>query len=267
MAAFVDLADYLDAVAKPIGPSGSVVKSVSGSLLAGRLHSSWTMAPPTVTAPSTAVAPTSATVGAIDFSNNAGGSQFIVSGSVSNRQLGVYILADRLSHQGGLSGTSNAAQTTNLPTAALTRYTSGVGVFAGLEIYTDIGTTQTTVSISYTNQAGTTGRTSPSVLWGGTGNNTAWRIIQVPLMSGDSGVRAVASVTAAATTGTLGNFGVVLYKPLLYIPSGVVDNFDLFNRMLGGLPDLPSDSCLFWLFVPSLTAAASPHCDLNFVRR
>lgn len=130
---------------------------------------------------------------------------------------GAYLLVDRLSHQGGLSGTTTTAQTTNLPTAALTRYTDGVGVMAALTIYTDVGTTAVSPTISYTNQAGTSGQTSGSFQFGGTGWDDAGRTFIVPLAVGDTGVRAVASVTLGVSTGTAGAFGVTLFKPLAMI--------------------------------------------------
>jgi len=82
---------------------------------------------------------------------------------------GGMLLVDLLNVSGGLNATLTTAQTTNLPTAALTRHTSGEGVMAGIVIYTQIGSTATTVTISYTNSAGTSGRTSTATSLGGTG--------------------------------------------------------------------------------------------------
>ena len=76
------------------------------------------------------------------------------------------IMIDLLNISGGLSGTVTTPQTTNLPTAALTRYTSGEGVMAGIIIFSTVGTTSTTITISYTNQAGTSGRTSTATSFG-----------------------------------------------------------------------------------------------------
>lgn len=128
------------------------------------------------------------------------------------------ILMDLLNVNGGLSGiVTGSAQTTNLPTAALTRYTSGEGVMAGIVIYTLVGATATTVSISYTNSAGTSGRTSTATTFGGTGFREVAILIPIPLQAGDTGVRSIESVTVTATTGTAGNFGVCMFKPLAMI--------------------------------------------------
>lgn len=171
-------------------------------------------------APTSAVATTNATIGALNNVKDvtsASGSVYVGKIKSTNQNggtSGIYVLYDRLSHQGGLDGTSTSAQTTNLPTAALTRYTSGAGVMIGLEIYTSIGSSGTTVTASYTNQAGTSGQTTKATAFGVASFNTSSRIIFLPLQDGDTGVKAVASVTLAQSSGTVGNFGVVLFKPL-----------------------------------------------------
>lgn len=133
------------------------------------------------------------------------------------------IVADILNQSGGLNGTLTTEQTTNLPTAALTRYTSGEGVMAGLLITTALGSTATTFTVRYTNQAGTSGQISTATAIGGTGFREAGVILPVPLAAGDTGVRSVEGVTLAGSTTTAGNFGVVLFKPLAMI---ALNNFE-----------------------------------------
>jgi len=154
---------------------------------------------------------------------------------------GAYIFVDRLSHQGGLNATGTGAQTTNLPTAALPRYTDGRDVMLGLEIYTQIGSTATTVTVSYTNESGTSGRTTPAVVFGGTGTREVGRFMVFPLQAGDSGVRSVQSVTVAATTGTAGNFGVVLFKPLFMVPINNTDGPHICDLISGNFIGYPGE--------------------------
>lgn len=190
---------------------------------AGRLASLWPVAPLAGSAPTTAVAPVGGDAGDLGGGHvNPAGNLFIGGANVNlsgaGPAAGVIVVADRLSHQGGLDATVATEQTTNLPTAALTRYTDGKGVWAALEIYTQIGATSTTVAMKYTDQDGNTNITSESTAFGNTGFREAGRLILMPLALGDDGVRAVAGVTLAGTTGTAGNFGVTLLKPLLFIP-------------------------------------------------
>jgi len=87
------------------------------------------------------------------------------------------VAIDLLNVSGGLNGTVTTEQTTNLPTAALTRHTSGEGVMIGLVIYVSIGATATTVTVKYTNQAGTANRVSTATSFGGTGFRDVARLI------------------------------------------------------------------------------------------
>jgi len=222
--------------------------------IAGRLSSLWVTTPDAGVAPTTAVIPTSATAGALPLPSTAAIKRLVK--FEHSGAFGMLYLADRLSHQGGLSGIVTTAQTTNLPTAALTRYTGGDGVWIGLEIYTLVGTTATTVTASYTNQAGTPGRTTVAVVLGGTGFREVGRVVQLPLQSGDTGVRSVESVTVLASTLTAGNFGVTLFRPLMMLPMfvGVPVSPDMLRSGGCQMPPVGQDACLQWMFRPNGTS-------------
>ena len=116
-----------------------------------------------------------------------------------------------------------------------------------------MGATGTTVTASYTNQAGTAGQTTVATVFGGTNFQLASQLLELPLAAGDSGVRAVANVNLVATTGTAGNFGVTLAKVLLAIPvfgQGIPDlnEWDSMLQLGGCAPEILSDACLFWVF-------------------
>lgn len=128
------------------------------------------------------------------------------------------LLIDRLSHTGGLDGTVTTAQTTNLPTAALTRYADGEGVLAALTYYDATGTTNHSITCSYTNSAGVAGRTGTLPLIDATPATGFFGTFG--LEGADTGVRSVESVTWSVSSGTAGDVGVVLYKPLVTIPDG-----------------------------------------------
>ncbi len=123
---------------------------------------------------------------------------------------------------------------------------------------TQIGTTATTVTTSYTNQAGTAGQASQATVFGGTAFREVNRAIILPLAQGDTGVRAVASVTVLATTGTAGNFGVTLYKPLMIFPiqaANVFSAFDPLLSMCGNMPEIIDDAALYWMYIAETTAS------------
>jgi hypothetical protein len=79
----------------------------------------------------------------------------------------------------------------------------------------------------------------------------------LPLASGDTGVKAVKTVTLAATTGTAGNFGVVIGHPLAYIGIGTagVGGWRDFVTGMPGIPEILTDACLAFLWIPQSTTA------------
>lgn len=254
-----DLDGYIEAVETPT--LRVPFFKVPLTTVIGRFYDTWTTAALPGSTPTTAAAPTKATTGAIgrDLLANVTADLRLVGANLSSNQAGTFYLVDRLSHQGGLSGVVTTAQTTNLPTAALTRYTDGEGVLLGLTIYTQIGTTATTVTASYTNQAGTSGRTTKAVVIGGTAFREAGRLILLPLQDGDTGVRAVASVTVLATTGTAGAFGVTLFKPLAGFVGerpGGQQRFNVFDGMGGFVRDVDPSACLGWVYCSAGTSTS-----------
>jgi hypothetical protein len=197
----------------------------------------------------------------------AGKQKWLLGLEAATQAIGTLMLYDRLAHQGNSSGTSTSAQTVS---ASAVRYTgsASAGNQIWLEIYTAIGATLTTITASYTNQAGTSGRTTPAVQIGGTGLNEAQRMIPLPLASGDTGVQSVQSVTLAATTGTAGAFGVTIARPLLILPCGGQASGGV-RDCLAGLPSMPeiitdANLTLAW-FAGATSPIPQVFCGLHFV--
>jgi hypothetical protein len=227
---------------------------------ASNLESYWVIAPLGGTTPSTAAAPSRSTTGNLWQTPQSAGAfanaLYAAQVEIEAQWAGfaqTFILIDRLSHQGGLSGTVGASeQTTNLPTAALTRYTDGVGVMAALEWYTQTGATAVTVTARYTNQAGTGSRTTK--VQNVVSNRVVDSFAPLCLQDGDTGVRSVEGVTLSASTLTAGNFGVTLFKPLMIIPgfSGIRNFKD--NFFAAALEEIHDDACLSLLAICSTTS-------------
>lgn len=187
--------------------------------------------------------PTAATNGAFAVTNPSGANRLnaLTFGAGGVTQ-GVVMLYDRLVHTSGLDGTNTGAQTIN--SAALTRYTSGVGVLCAIEVYTALGATPRTATISYTNQAGAAGKTSGTISI--PANSAAQTIIfPFPFASGDTGIQSVQSLTLSGSTGTAGNFGITLYVPLALIGynANTYNERDLVNQT-ANLPQINSNACL-----------------------
>jgi hypothetical protein len=203
--------------------------------------------------PTIGAIPDRTTQGAIPFTAPSGGrDKHLIGASITPLTAGVYLLYDRLFHEGGLSGTSTSAQTIqgSPATPSLTRNTGGAGNIAFYEIYTQIGTTSTTLTMTYTNQGGTGSRTS-TINIGATGFREATRMQRIPLASGDSGIQSIQQIQLSATTGTAGNFGITIAQPLAWIPVSLGGTMG-WRDYTTGLPSIPvinPDACLSLMFI------------------
>lgn len=237
--------------------------------IAGRLTSLWQYEgyPAGGAAPGAVAVPVNTTDGALKQTDPGGGREKWLLGITGSASVaGTLILYDRLLHISGLNATTITAQTVG---GTLTRYTGteSVGNQIWVEVYTQIGATSTTITASYTDQDGNTGQTTTATAFGNTGLREAQRIIPLPLASGDTGVRAVASVTVLATTGTAGDFGVSIVRPLAVIPLGV-PGVGSIRDFIAGIPSIPevlTDACLAFAWLPNSTTAPQVMGSLHFV--
>ena len=238
------------------------VAGVSATVpIIGRGCSLWTYdgMPAGGAVPTVAAIPDRTTTGAILFTAPGGSRDLhLIGTSITPLTAGVYLLYDRLFHIGGLSGTSTADQTVQggTPTPALTRNTGGAGNIAWYEIYTIIGTTATTLTMTYTDQDGNSGQTS-TINIGATNAREVTRAQRIPLAAGDTGIQAIEKVKLTVTTGTLGNFGITIAQPLAWIPVGVVGTAGWrdYTTGLPGIPVIDPDACLALMFIPAAATA------------
>ena len=175
------------------------------------------------------------------------------------------MLVDLQGYWPGISNNTTSTQTlTGTPTL---RYTNGAGCRLYYVARAAIGATAQNISLSYTNQSGTTGRSLPTTVsmvastivshisHSGTAANNYGPFL--PLASGDTGVQNVASVTfSAANTGT---GALCIARPLMTLPLttvGVAGERDLLNQ-IPSLPRIYDGACLVWLYFAGAATAAS----------
>lgn len=174
----------------------------------------------------------------------------------STTALGNLLLVDLQGYWPEIS--TNTTSTQNLSGTPSLRYTNG----EGCQLYfvsTGIGATPQDISISYTNQAGTSGRSllrtvsmTPSAIathiaHSGTAANNFGPFL--PLSAGDYGVQNVASVTFSAASGA-GTGALCLARPIMSIPittAYTMTEKDLITT-LPSLPQIKEGACLVWLF-------------------
>lgn len=179
----------------------------------------------------------------------------LMGGDFAQGQVAKIMVYERIWSCSGLSGTSTSAQTiTSFP--ALTIPDSvGTGLEMFAEVFTQIGTTLTTVTASYTNSGNTSGRTTVAASIGGTGLREVYRLIPMYLQSGDTGVKSITSATLAGTTGTAGNWGLVLARYLTSFNVGVVWQGKRANFLDVGLPKIDSGAALMFVQLATTTTS------------
>lgn len=174
---------------------------------------------------------------------------------------GVLMLIDMLGFYRVTTTTVITAQTLD-NTVTIPRYTNGAGVqaFIFANNATPLGAGTPTLTLNYTNQAGTASRVTPAVLPVSktaaangliihSGNASGKYGPFMPLQASDSGIRSIQSIQQSATH-TSGEYSIALCRPLLTLPIttlGVASERDLLNQM-PSLPQIVDGACLIWLW-------------------
>jgi riboflavin transporter FmnP len=200
--------------------------------------------------------------GSFNVADTSPDSKHLLSMSVTANQNCTVWLMDRLVGVSGLSlvGTGNKT----VSSAALPRYTNGVGVMPFLEITTATTTTPAQLSMnSYTNSAGTSGQAGGTVTLpaAATVVNT---MIALPLAAGDVGIQACSTinVSVAAAAG-VANF--ILARPI-GDPIGCVANIATmvdYSVGFAGMKRVYDGASLFLMIVAGGTSATTLTGTIN----
>lgn len=259
----------LDAAWAGVRPPVEFTKAVTATLVAGRPASLWALggSPGAGSFDSTlngVVLSSSSTIpnGALRHTDPASGNSYLHYFDAQATQAGRLMLLDRLWHNGGYTITSTAAQNSTTPTWPSrcptsgtddTPTTTGLGVMLALEISAATGAGTPTITVGYTNQAGTAGRTATNII-ATVATSAIGATYFIGLQAGDTGVRSVQSLTLSATW-TSGTMNLVAYRRLASVPVGA-----LIPGAIGpttGAGQRIYDGTVPWLvFVPNTTTAS-----------
>jgi hypothetical protein len=203
--------------------------------------------------------PTDATSGfpAITFSSGSGYLSSVGFGSTVACRL---MIADKLFHSG--AHTFNASDTLTSQPSIATRVPNAN--YAGLQIWYECVTAITTnqsVAVTYTNAAGTTGRTTGTVAFGLA--PIQGRMIQLPLQAGDTGVQKIESVTS--TGATVGTFNICILRPLWTGRISAANYGDIHGPDRTGMPLLYADSALYVMVNADSTSTGAMDTLLDIV--
>jgi len=122
--------------------------------------------------------------------------------------------------------------------------------------------------MTYTNQAGEPGKVS-TINIGGTGFRESSRMQRIPLALGDTGIRAIEKIALSSSTGTAGNFGIILVQALSWQSialSGLMGWRD-YTTGLPGIPSIHPNACLSYMFRAGAATAPDIFGCLAFVEK
>lgn len=137
--------------------------------------------------------------------------------------------------------------------------------YAGLRLFLEIttastGATALTVTVTYTNQAGATGRTTGAVTLG---NLTADRWLEMPLQAGDSGIQKIETVVLGGTVATAGAFNVIVCRPLWSNRVGIANGSGLDGIDRTGMPQVFDTSALVITTIADSTSSGVPDFNIE----
>lgn len=137
--------------------------------------------------------------------------------------------------------------------------------YAGLRLFLEIttnssGATSTTVTVTYTNQAGTTGRTTGAITMA---TYTASRWVELPLQAGDTGIQKIESVVVGGTIATAGVANVIVARPLWTNRVQVVNGGGLDGLDRTGMPIVFATSALTVCVLTDATSSGIPDFNIE----
>lgn len=133
----------------------------------------------------------------------------------------------------------------------------------GLQILFEAVTTWTgtaTITVTYTNQDGVTGRTTPAFT---VSAPIAGRIVAMPLQAGDSGVQKIESI--ASTTGTAGTFNILVVRLLWMGRCGAAGDGDAHGPYRSGLVPISDTAALYPIVLGDSTSSGTPEMQIGVV--
>lgn len=167
---------------------------------------------------------------------------------------GSLILIDRLWNNSGLSVTSTTAQAITpaaIPARDVNGTTNGADVEFAVEWSATGGAGTPTVTLTYTNQAGTTGKTGTFT---GVASPPMGTFEIFNLASGDTGVRAPTSFQQSATR-TSGTMHLVGFRRIAQLDIPSAGTCNAIDALTSGMPRIHNDSVLQLLWLPTTTTA------------
>ncbi len=258
----------LDGIFAGLRPPVEFSKAVTATLVAGRPASLWSLggSPGAGSFDNTlngVVLSSSSTIpnGALPHWDPSSGNSYLAYFEAQATQAGRLLLLDRLWHNGGYTITSTSAQNSTTPTwpsrcptsgTDLSPATTGLGVMLAVEVSAATGAGTPTITISYTNSDGTSGRTATNIL-ATVASSAIGATYFIGLQAGDVGVRSVQSLTLSATW-TSGTINLVAYRKIAAL-NLLAQQSNAIDQLTGAGARLYNGVVPWLVFVPNTTTA------------
>jgi hypothetical protein len=202
---------------------------------------------------------------------NGGESAYVVNGSFAN-SLGVqvmdcgmiHMLYAKLWHVNVTPLTALGTATISAPPSysGLLLNPDYIGTMIVLEVTTAISATATTIAVTYTNQAGTTGRTtgaSPSL-----SGFAAARWVVMPLQAGDTGVQKIETIIVGGVVATAGAVNVSVIYPIMFFTATNAQRYEIAGYERCGVQYDP-DQALAVAVLCNGTSTGQLDCQIELV--
>lgn len=206
------------------------------------------------------VVPTDATAGTPTINAFSGANKgYLTRVEFSSTVASRILLADLLFKAGAYA--FNANTTLSSQPSYSSRVPGGTD-YKGLQIWLEAVTAFTgnlSIAVTYTNQDGTTGRTTGTVALGTA--PTVGRMFQLPLQAGDTGVQKIESVVASVASA--GTFNVLVLRPLWEGRVRSANDGDNHAFDKTGMPEVFADSALIGIVAADSTSTGIPSMQIE----
>lgn len=244
-------------------PPWPILKGPGLTMVVGRMYSFFYAAglPVAASTPSPGLTGEALTAheSALPFSNAGAGlhnylARFAGMGTVA----GQWILCDRLWQNSGITITSTGSQTIDsvpFPARDANESANGASVLLGVEVSANTGAGVPTLTVGYTNSAGTGSKTATNLI-NTAATSVAGTFYPIGLQSGDSGMRSVQTYQQSATW-TSGTIHLVAYREIARLTCPVANAPYSIDLVTGGQPKAWNNTVPFLLFVPGAATATT----------
>jgi hypothetical protein len=262
----------MDSIVAGLQPPQPITKNSFTGQGAGFLHSAFYLSglPGAAAAPSPGLAGAALTsyAGQLPVPTPAGSQTIYLAGLDFTQagNIGGVMLCDRLWHNSGITVTTTTAQTVNsvaFPARDMNGATAGVGVQLALEVgtVTGNGSPITNTTVSYTNSAGTSGKTASITSVPATA--AAGTFVPFTLAAGDVGVQSIQSITLG-TSYVSGAVFLVAYRTLAWIPTPTVNIVGSQDFAQLGFPNMFTTPVPWLVYVLTGTAGGTVYGTANY---